>query len=63
MRQTKRRPIMSQTEDFSILQAFFTFRARLFQLTARDRIKEQMKHYLPHLAADICALPALDERL
>lgn len=53
---------MSQTEAFNILQAFFAFRARLFRVAARERIRQEMKHYPPHLAADTCALPALDER-
>ena len=53
---------MSQTVGFNILQAFFAFRARMFRVAVRERIRQEMKHYPPHLAADICALPALDEQ-
>ncbi|MGR9171795.1 hypothetical protein [Rhizobium sp. KDH_Rht_773_N] len=53
---------MSQTACFNILQAFFAFRARLFRVVPRERIRQEMKHYPPHLAADIRALPALDEQ-
>lgn len=53
---------MSQTASINILQAFFAFRARLFRVAVRDRIRQEMRHYPPHLAADICALPALDEQ-
>lgn len=53
---------MSQIADFNILQAFFAFRARMFRVAARERIRQEMKHYPPHLTADIGALPALDEQ-
>lgn len=53
---------MSQIADFNILQAFFAFRARMFRVAARERIRQEMMHYPPHLVADICALPALDEQ-
>lgn len=53
---------MSQIADFNILQAFFAFRARRCRVAARERIRQEMKHYPPHLAADVCALPALDEQ-
>jgi hypothetical protein len=62
MRLKKRRPIMSQLAGFNILQAFFAFRARMFRVAARERIRQELKHYPPHLAADVCALPALDEQ-
>ncbi|MBW9055259.1 hypothetical protein [Rhizobium mesosinicum] len=53
---------MLQTAGFSILQAFFAFRARMYRVAAREHIRQEMKHYPPHLAADIGALPALDEQ-
>ncbi|QWW66350.1 hypothetical protein [Rhizobium sp. WYJ-E13] len=53
---------MSQIADFNILQSFFAFRARMFRVAARERIRQEMKHYPSHLAADVCALPALDEQ-
>lgn len=53
---------MSQIEAFNIMHAFFAFRARQFRVAMRERIRQEMKHYPPHLAADICALPALDEQ-
>ena len=45
---------MSQLAGFNILQAFFAFRARMFRVAARERIRQELKHYPPHLAADIC---------
>ena len=53
---------MSQIAGFNILQAFFAFRARLFRVAAREKIRQEMKQYPSHIAADICALPALDEQ-
>jgi hypothetical protein len=53
---------MSQIAGYNFLQLFFAYRARLFRVAVRERIRQEMKQYPPHLAADISALPALDEQ-